>query len=142
MEFSLDPQTWVLNLLVRVSGPAALRFILQPLLAVALGVRDGLNDARMAEAPYLSRVLSDIANGRTAVVGGRLGAIVKPFVVALLVDAMVSGFVLGAIYPVSTLFVACVLVALPYAISRDIANRIVSRHWFHAFSGRRPARST
>ena len=141
MAFSLDPQTWVFNLLVRVSGPAALRFILQPLFAVALGIRDGLDDARIAEAPYLSRIFSDTANRRSALVSG-IGAIVKPLVVALLVDAMVSAFVLGAIYPVSTLFVACVLVALPYTISREIANRIVSRHWFHAFSGRRPARTT
>jgi hypothetical protein len=140
MEFSLDPHTWLFNLFVRVSGPATLRFVLQPLLAVALGIRDGRNDARMAQTPYLSRIFSDAANRRSTLVSG-CGAIKTPFLVALLVDAAVSLFVLGAIYPVSTLFVASLLVALPYVISREVTNRIVLSGWFDPYSRRRRAAS-
>jgi hypothetical protein len=140
MDFSLDPHTWLFNLFVRVSGPAALRFVLQPLLAVALGIRDGRNDARTAHTPYLSRIFSDAANRGSTVVSG-CDAIKTPFLVALLVDATVSLFVLDAIYPVSTLFVASVLVALPYVISREVTNRIVLSGWFDAYSRRGRAAS-
>src|SRR5262245_66674478 len=40
----------------RFSGPGRLRFILQPLLAILLGVKGGLADARENKPPYLFAV--------------------------------------------------------------------------------------
>jgi hypothetical protein len=41
----------------RFTGPGRFRFILQPLLAFLLGMRGGLNDARMGQPPYLYSLL-------------------------------------------------------------------------------------
>jgi hypothetical protein len=98
---SLDPHVWLVNILVRIDGPGSLRFVLQPLVAIMLGIRDGWRG--------------------TPSTG--MSSITKPFVIALVVDAVLSLFVLGAIYPFSTLFVGVVLVALPYTIAREAARR-------------------
>src|SRR5512137_1024050 len=41
----------------RFSGSGRMRFILQPLLAILLGVRGGLNDAKTGNPPYLFGLL-------------------------------------------------------------------------------------
>lgn len=41
----------------RLTGPG--RFLLQPLMAIALGIRGGVADARASRAPYLMRLLTE-----------------------------------------------------------------------------------
>src|SRR4030088_1767271 len=53
MAISLDPYTWLVNLLVRLDGPGAFRFVLQPLVAMLLGVRDGRRDAAVNRPHFL-----------------------------------------------------------------------------------------
>jgi hypothetical protein len=48
----------------RFSGPGRFRFILQPIIAILLGVRGGLTDARAGNPPYLFGLL--FAAGRRA----------------------------------------------------------------------------
>jgi hypothetical protein len=43
----------------RFTGPGRLRFILQPMLAIFLGVRGGLADAKAGNPPYLFGLLFD-----------------------------------------------------------------------------------
>src|SRR6516162_8142697 len=50
------------DMLARLSGPGRLRFIFQPTVAVLLGVRDGVRDARMGLAPFLSALTHQKAN--------------------------------------------------------------------------------
>jgi hypothetical protein len=130
MAISLDPHTWLVNLLVRLDGPGAFRFVFQPLVAMLLGVRDGRRDAVANRPPYLSRCVFDVAARRASLSDG-FATIGKPFVIAIVIDALLSLVILGAIYPVSTLFVGVVLVALPYVIARDLTGRLVSSKWFH-----------
>lgn len=125
MAISLDPHVWLANLLVRLDGPGAFRFVLQPLVAMLLGVRDGRRDTRAHRPPYLSCCVGDAARRKASVKDG-VATIGKPFVIALVVDAVLSLVILGAIYPVSTLFVGIVLVALPYTIARDLTGRLAS----------------
>ena len=41
------------DVLARLSGPGRLRFLLQPTVAILLGSRDGLKDARVGLPPFL-----------------------------------------------------------------------------------------
>jgi hypothetical protein len=41
------------DMMARLSGPGRFRFVLQPLVAILLGARDGKKDARAGEAPFL-----------------------------------------------------------------------------------------
>jgi hypothetical protein len=42
---------------VRMAGPGKGRFVLQPLVAIALGISDGIADDKQAKPPYFIRVL-------------------------------------------------------------------------------------
>jgi len=130
MAISLDPHVWLANLLVRVDGPGAFRFVLQPLVAMLLGVRDGRRDAGAHRRPYLSSCVFDVARRKASLRDG-VAAIGTPFVIALVMDAALSVVIFGEIYPVSTLFVGVVLVALPYLLARDVTGRLLASRWFH-----------
>jgi hypothetical protein len=113
----------------RLDGPGQLRLIIQPLIAIVLGVRDGRLDALAGLAPYGARVLA--SDRRVGVLGHGLRAIAVPVTVAVAIDAIVQYLVRGSVGPVEALIVGIILVAIPYAIARSLANRVV-RH-------RRPA---
>jgi hypothetical protein len=131
MERNTSFAAFLAGLASRIGGPGTLRFVLQPLVAILLGVRDGRHDARRHDArarrpPYLWAVLFYRGQRRAAVKQGAL-AIAKPFVIAIAVDAVLSYTTLGAIYPGETLVVGCLLVALPYAIARAATGRLLQR---------------
>src|SRR4051794_17375714 len=90
------------DLLGRLDGPGTLRLVLQPLVAILLGLRDGHADARAGRPPYLLTIFFHKGQRRaTAKQGAR--SIAKPFVVALVVDAILSYITMRAIYPGQTL---------------------------------------
>jgi hypothetical protein len=126
MEFTTDPRVFLADLLARLSGPGVFRFVLQPLVAVFLGIRDGVADAKAGRPPYLWGLLFHQTERRAMLHHGA-GAIVKPLVVAIVVDAVLSYVTMGAIYPGQTLLVGIFLVAIPYTLARAAANRVV-RH--------------
>ena len=45
------------DLVARPTGPLSFRFILQPVMATLLAVRDGIKDARTGRSPYFWTVL-------------------------------------------------------------------------------------
>ena len=47
------------DLVARPGGPLAVRFILQPVMAAILAIRDGIKDARTGSSPYFWMVLHD-----------------------------------------------------------------------------------
>src|SRR5258708_31444400 len=49
----LFTRQFFLDLWARLSGPGRLRFIVQPTVAVLLGLRDGKRDSRTAHPPFL-----------------------------------------------------------------------------------------
>src|SRR5262249_1737990 len=49
--------------LARASAPMKFRFVLQPLMAALVAIRDGRKDARAGRAPYIWALLGDRASG-------------------------------------------------------------------------------
>ena len=126
MELSTSFAAFLADLAARIGGPGTFRFVLQPLVAVLLGVRDGRHDARAGRPPYLWALLFYRGHRRVAVKQGAM-AIVKPFVIAIATDAVLSYITLGAVHPGETLAVACLLVAFPYALARAVTNQLLRR---------------
>ncbi|HLH26161.1 MAG TPA: hypothetical protein VK066_26890 [Chloroflexota bacterium] len=126
MERNTSFAAFVAGLAARIGGPGSLRFVLQPLVAILLGVRDGRLDAQAGRPPYVWGVLFGKGQRRAAIQQGAV-AIAKPFVIAIATDAVLSYVTLGAVYPGETVAVACLLVALPYMIARAATNRLL-RH--------------
>ena len=112
-----------MNLLERPEGPLAMRFVLQPIVATLLAVRDGVKDARGGRSPYFWTVLSHPAERRERLREG-LSATGKVMVIAVVLDAAYQYLALRAFYPGEALVVAFALAFLPYLVIRGPVARI------------------
>ena len=108
----------------RVTGPMSFRLVLQPAVAALLAVRAGLQDARSGRPVYGWSILTDSAHRRDLLREGWT-AIVKVFVMAVLIDVVYQLVVLRWIYPFETVLVAFLLACVPYALLRGPVNRLV-----------------
>ena len=117
---------WV-NLEARPGGRFGLRFLLQPAMAIAFAIRDGLKDARTGRSPYFLTVLTNPAKRGERLREG-LAATGKILVLAFLIDAVYQFIELGAFYPGEAIIVAIVLGFIPYFLIRGPAERI-ARWW-------------
>jgi hypothetical protein len=113
-----------------VGGPAHLRFIVQPLVALLLGVRDGHRDAKAGEPPFVLMLVLDKERRGS---GLRLGLrrILVPLVVAVILDGVVQEMIFSRVRPLAALFVGVCLIGLPYAACRGLSNRLLRRRVCH-----------
>jgi hypothetical protein len=117
-------------------GKFQLRLILQPLIAVILGLRFGVRDAKAGKQPFFQA----LAHGK-----GDRGGLLKqaardalmPLAVALLVDSILQQMINHRIRPLASLIVGGILVFLPFLIVRALTNRI----WTHGHPGAGPSAS-
>jgi hypothetical protein len=111
------------NLLARPSGPLALRFLLQPMMATLLAIRDGAKDARVGRSPYFWTVLSKPDERRARLLEG-IRATSKIVIVALILDAAYQFIELRAFYPGEAIVIAILLAFVPYVLLRGPAARV------------------
>jgi hypothetical protein len=115
----------------RLVGPGRFRFILQPLVAIMLGIRGGLTDAREGRPPYLSGMLFR-RRARQTPPTAKNHAPAKLMLMAILLDAVFQWIILGACHPSAALVIGPVLIGCPYGIARSLANRLaVTRKDLH-----------
>jgi hypothetical protein len=110
----------------RPGGPMALRFALQPLMALIAALHDGIKDARSGRSPYLWTMLTNpverggrfreglIATGRTLLMG-------------LIMDSIYQAIVLKTFYPGEAVIIAVLLAFVPYLLLRGPIARIARR---------------
>jgi hypothetical protein len=121
--FYLFSREFLLDLPKRLFGPGRFRFLLQPAVALALGVAAGRADARAGRAPYLYALLLGTED-RGGLARSGFRDVVNVLLVGILLDSMCQWLILGASYPGAALLVGPVLIAVPYAVARALANRI------------------
>jgi hypothetical protein len=114
---------FLVDLPKRLFGPGRFRFLLQPAMAVALGVAAGRADARAGRAPYLYALLLGSEN-RGDLARSALRDVVNLLLAGILLDSVCQWLILGASYFGAALVVGPVLIAVPYAVARALANRI------------------
>ncbi len=103
-----------------LGGKGELRLIVQPAMAILLGIRLGLSDAREGKPPFVLRVFTSRGgNVRLA-----LHDIIVPFCIGVGVDAILQHATLDRVRPVAALIVGILLVWLPFAAARAFTNRI------------------
>jgi hypothetical protein len=107
-----------------LSGPGRLRFVVQPLIAIALGIRDGRRDAAAGRPPYALGVLF-VQGTRKAELMAGLRTLAKPLVVAVLLDAILQYVILRSVRIWHALLAGTILIALPYVAARGLTNRYV-----------------
>jgi hypothetical protein len=107
----------------RLTGPGRFRFIFQPVVAILLGIRDGRGDRRAGRPPYLYGLLFHRRRRRELLQSG-FEAVVNLMLMGILLDSIAQWLILGASYPGAALVVGPVLITIPYALARALANRL------------------
>jgi hypothetical protein len=110
----------------RFTGPGRFRFIMQPTLAILLGLRGGLVDAKAGNPPYLFGLLFDAGRRRELLRSGA-AAIRTLLAMGIILDVVFQLVLYGAVHPGAALLVGPVLICLPYALSRALTTRLTRR---------------
>ena len=108
----------------RISGPGRLRFILQPVIAIVLGIRGGLADAKVGNPPYLLGLLLG-AGRRAELLRTGAEAIGTLIAMGIMLDVVFQLALYQSVHPGAALVVGPILICLPYAASRALATRVM-----------------
>jgi hypothetical protein len=110
-------------MLARLSGAGRIRFLLQPTVAMLLGSRDGLKDARTGLPSYLC-ALAFHGEHRRQLLRGAFTSIRELVAVAILLDLLSQFLIFREIHPGAAILLGPVLIGVPYSVSRTFASRI------------------
>jgi hypothetical protein len=111
------------DILARLSGPGRLRFIIQPTVAIILGSRSGMKDASAGLPPFLWALIF-YREHRRELLRSTITSIRNLVAIAILLDLISQFLIFDEIHPGAALVVGPVLIAVPYALSRALANRV------------------
>jgi hypothetical protein len=106
----------------RISGPGRFRFILQPLIAVILGIRSGRSDALEGRPPYLFGILF-LRDRRKDLLKSGFETVINLILMGILMDAVFQRIILGVSHPGAALVIGPLLILAPYTIARALTNR-------------------
>ncbi len=118
-------QTIVERVIARVTGPLSMRFMLQPLMATMLGIRDGRLDAKAGNPPFVMEVLFHPADRKKAL-RSALKSLLTPIVLGSVLDAVAQYLIFHQVRPFWALVVGTLVIGLPYSAARGLTNRIVT----------------
>ena len=107
----------------RLAGPGRLRFVLQPLIAVVLGWRGGLGDARAGRPPYLWGLILGGAERKELLRSG-LADIRNLLAMGIVLDAVAQLLIYRQVHPGAALVVGPILIGAPYALARALTGRV------------------
>ena len=107
----------------RLTGPGRLRFLVQPLVAIVLGWRGGLGDARAGRPPYLVGLLMG-GEDRKELLRSGLATIRNLIAAGIVLDAVAQLLIYGQVHPGAALVIGPVLICLPYSVARALTNRV------------------
>jgi hypothetical protein len=107
----------------RFTGPGRFRFVMQPTLAILLGVRGGLADARAGNQPYLFGLLFDAGRRRELLRSGA-AAIRTLIAMGIVLEVVFQLVIYHSVHPGVALLVGPILICAPYALSRAVTTRL------------------
>jgi hypothetical protein len=114
------------DILARLSGPGKMRFVVQPTVAIILGVRSEMKDARAGFPPFLW-ALAFHPTLRRELLQNALISIRDLAAIAILLDLISQVLIFHQVRPGAALLVGPVLITLPYVLTRALTNRIARR---------------
>ena len=111
------------DILARLSGPGRLRFILQPIVAVILGMRGGMRDASAGLPPFLWALVLHPEH-RRELLRNALTSTQNLLAAAIVLDLVSQFLIFHEVRPGAAVVVGPVLIGVPYAVSRALSNRM------------------
>jgi hypothetical protein len=115
------------QLFQRTDAPMRFRFILQPLMAALVAIREGVKDARTGRSPYFWTMVGDPSRRIQRLEEG-LNATARIVLLGLVMDVIYQIIILKRFYPAEAVIVALLFAFVPYVIIRGPASR-VARWW-------------
>jgi hypothetical protein len=115
-----------------LTGRGQMRLVLQPTMAIIIGLRMGITDAKLGEPPFIWRLAT--AHDRRQVARDAFRKVLIPFCIAIALDGVLQYLTRGYVRPLAAVIVGLMLIFVPFAISRALTNRI--------YRQRHPARIT
>ena len=106
----------------RLQGPGRMRFLVQPTVAIVLGILAGRRESRAGRAPFLLAVILG-RGSRRELLHSATRDIVNLVLMGVLLDALSQKLILGIVHPGVALIVGPVLITGPYVVARALANR-------------------
>ncbi len=106
----------------RFTGPGRFRFILQPMVAMVLGIRGGLADAKAGNPPYLFGLL--FGGRRRELLRSGMTAIRNLVAMAIIMDILFQLILFHSVHPGAAVVVGPILICFPYALSRALTRRL------------------
>jgi len=119
----LFSREFLADLPARLTGPGRFRFVLQPAMAILLGLRGGLADARAGRPPYVMGLLFDPLHRRGYVRSG-LTTIRDLVAIGIILDVVAQFLIFRQVHPGAALMIGPVLITMPYALARAVTNRV------------------
>jgi hypothetical protein len=107
----------------RFTGPGRLRFILQPVIAIVLGIRGGLVDAKAGNPLHPLGLLLG-AGRRAELLRSSAEAIGTLIAMGIILDVVLQLVLYHSVHPGAALVVGPILICLLYAASRALATRV------------------
>jgi hypothetical protein len=123
------------DLITRPDAPMRFRFVLQPLMAAIVAIRDGLKDARTDRSPYFWTILGK-PHERAQRLREGLNATARIILLGLVMDTIYQAIVLKTFYPAEAVIVALLFAFVPYVIIRGPVAR-AARRWLGGASSDR-----
>jgi hypothetical protein len=111
------------DMVARLHGRGRLRFIFQPTVAIVLGARDGVKDARAGNLPFLWSLVFH-ASDRPGLLRSALESVRNLVAIAILLDLASQLLIFRRVNPFAALILGPVLIGFPYASSRALTNRV------------------
>jgi hypothetical protein len=116
------------------TGQGQFRLLLLPAVALILGVRAGIADAREGYLPFARR-LWEANEPRAQLMKDLVKRALNPLALAFILDVILQRLTLGYVRPLAAIIVGAVLAWIPFVIVRGIMNRF----WRRSHFGRRRA---
>ena len=107
----------------RITGPFHFRLIIQPVVAIIVGILHGRADVKSGERPFAFKLLSDKKNLKPNLIKA-VKTIKIPLLLGVGLDLIAQFLLFDRIRIWGALVVGILIVFLPYALSRGISNRI------------------
>jgi hypothetical protein len=101
----------------RFTGPGRFRFVLQPTIAILLGVRRGLADARAGNPRY----------GRKELLLSGVAAVSTLLALGVIMDIVFQFVVYKTVHPGVALLVGPIFIFAPYVLSRELTTHLATR---------------
>jgi di/tricarboxylate transporter len=105
-----------------LTGRGQMRLVLQPTMAILIGLRMGVLDAKLGESPFLWRLAT--ADDRRLVAKEAFRKVLIPLCIAIVLDGVLQYLTHGYVRPLAAIIVGLLLIFAPFAISRALTNRI------------------